>query len=44
VRWDVVHSQDIGFMGDLSVYMPFTSSSLIVSNFAVCGMPFFGWV
>jgi hypothetical protein len=24
----------------LSVYIPFTSSSLIVSNFALCGMPF----
>jgi len=33
-------SQDIRFMGGLSVYMPFTSSSLIVSNFALCGMPF----
>ena len=33
-------SQDIRFMGGLSVYMPFTSSSLMVSNFAVCGMPF----
>ena len=40
----VIHSmgdsQDIRFMGSLSVYMPFTSSSLIVSNFALCGMPF----
>jgi NADH-ubiquinone oxidoreductase chain 5 len=27
-------------MGSLSVYIPFTSSSLIVSNFALCGMPF----
>ena len=34
------NSQDIRFMGGLSVYMPFTSSSLMVSNFAVCGMPF----
>ena len=33
-------SQDIRFMGGLSVYMPFTSSSLMVSNFALCGMPF----
>jgi NADH-ubiquinone oxidoreductase chain 5 len=33
-------SHDIRFMGSLSVYMPFTSSRLIVSNFAVCGMPF----
>jgi NADH-ubiquinone oxidoreductase chain 5 len=40
----VIHSigdsQDIRFMGGLSVYIPFTSSSLIVSNFALCGMPF----
>nr|WNL54479.1 NADH dehydrogenase subunit 5 [Amitermes cryptodon] len=40
----VIHSmgdsQDIRFMGSLSVYMPFTSSSLMVSNFALCGMPF----
>nr|YP_009351333.1 NADH dehydrogenase subunit 5 [Crenetermes albotarsalis]AQP29293.1 NADH dehydrogenase subunit 5 [Crenetermes albotarsalis] len=40
----VIHSmgdsQDIRFLGGLSVYMPFTSSSLMVSNFALCGMPF----
>nr|AMX22558.1 NADH dehydrogenase subunit 5 [Coptotermes acinaciformis raffrayi] len=40
----VIHSmgdsQDIRFMGGLSVYMPFTSSCLMVSNFALCGMPF----
>jgi len=40
----VIHSigdsQDIRFMGGLSIYMPFTSSSLIVSNFALCGIPF----
>jgi len=40
----VIHSigdsQDIRFMGGLSIYIPFTSSSLIVSNFAVCGIPF----
>nr|WNL54180.1 NADH dehydrogenase subunit 5 [Microcerotermes aff. subinteger] len=40
----VIHSmgdsQDIRFMGGLAVYMPFTSSSLMVSNFALCGMPF----
>ena len=39
----VIHSmgdsQDICFMGGLSIYMPFTSS-LMVSNFALCGMPF----
>ena len=34
------HSQDIRFIGGLSVDMPFTSSSLRVSNFALCGMPF----
>nr|QGA46886.1 NADH dehydrogenase subunit 5 [Reticulitermes tibialis] len=33
-------SQDIRFMGGLSVYMPFTSSCLMVSSFALCGMPF----
>jgi len=40
----VIHSigdsQEVRFMGGLSVYMPFTSSSLIVSKFALCGMPF----
>nr|ASM93509.1 NADH dehydrogenase subunit 5 [Reticulitermes speratus kyushuensis] len=40
----VIHSmgdsQDIRFMGGLSVYMPFTSSCLMVSSFALCGMPF----
>nr|AQP30108.1 NADH dehydrogenase subunit 5 [Microtermes sp. A TB-2017] len=40
----VIHSmgdsQDIRFMGGLSIGMPFTSSCLMVSNFALCGMPF----
>jgi NADH:ubiquinone oxidoreductase subunit 5 (subunit L)/multisubunit Na+/H+ antiporter MnhA subunit len=27
-------------MGSLSVYIPFTSSSLIVSNFTLYGIPF----
>nr|YP_010987443.1 NADH dehydrogenase subunit 5 [Macrotermes herus]WON65875.1 NADH dehydrogenase subunit 5 [Macrotermes herus] len=36
----MVDSQDIRFMGGLSVCMPFTSSCLMVSNFALCGMPF----
>jgi len=27
-------------MGGLSIYIPFTSSSLMVSNFALFGMPF----
>ena len=40
----VIHSigdnQDIRFIGGLSVYVPFTSLSLMVSNFALCGIPF----
>ena len=40
----VIHSmgdsQDIRFIGGLSIYRPFTSSSLMVSNFAICGTPF----
>jgi len=40
----VIHSigdsQDIRFMGGLSIYIPFTSSSLIVSDFALCGIQF----
>jgi NADH-ubiquinone oxidoreductase chain 5 len=39
----VIHSigdsQDICFIGVLSVYIPFTSI-LMVSSFALCGMPF----
>jgi NADH-ubiquinone oxidoreductase chain 5 len=42
---DVIHStgdsQDIRFIGGLSVYITFTSSRLIVHNFALCGIPFF---
>jgi NADH-ubiquinone oxidoreductase chain 5 len=33
-------SQYTCFIGGLSVYIPFTSSSLMLSNFALCGMPF----
>nr|URX53610.1 NADH dehydrogenase subunit 5 [Cryptotermes sp. 3 AB-2022a] len=33
-------SQDIRFMGNLSFQMPFTSVCLVVSSFALCGMPF----
>nr|URX54442.1 NADH dehydrogenase subunit 5 [Cryptotermes penaoru] len=33
-------SQDIRFMGNLSIQMPFTSVCLAVSSFALCGMPF----
>jgi NADH-ubiquinone oxidoreductase chain 5 len=32
--------EDIGFMGGLSIYTPFTSSCLMVSKFALCGIPF----
>jgi len=39
----VIHSmgdsQNIRFVGGLSLYIPFTSSSLIVSDFALCYMP-----
>jgi NADH-ubiquinone oxidoreductase chain 5 len=33
-------SQGICFIGGVSVYIHFTSSSLMVSNFALCGLPF----
>jgi NADH-ubiquinone oxidoreductase chain 5 len=33
-------SQDIRFIGGLAPCIPFTSSCLIVSNFALCGIPF----
>nr|YP_010598415.1 NADH dehydrogenase subunit 5 [Deroplatys truncata]UIX55359.1 NADH dehydrogenase subunit 5 [Deroplatys truncata] len=40
----MIHSmknlQDIRFMGNLVMFMPFTSSCFMVSNFALCGMPF----
>ena len=40
----VIHSmgdsQNIRFMGGLSVCMPFTSSCLMVSNFALCRILF----
>nr|YP_010946863.1 NADH dehydrogenase subunit 5 [Rhabdoblatta similsinuata]WGO57620.1 NADH dehydrogenase subunit 5 [Rhabdoblatta similsinuata] len=40
----VIHSmkdsQDIRFMGNMSFQMPLTSSCLMISNFALCGMPF----
>ena len=40
----VIHSmgdsQDIRFVGGLSVCMPFTSLSLMVSNFTLCAIPF----
>nr|YP_010946447.1 NADH dehydrogenase subunit 5 [Calolamprodes beybienkoi]WGO57165.1 NADH dehydrogenase subunit 5 [Calolamprodes beybienkoi] len=33
-------SQDIRFMGSISLQMPLTSSCLSISSFALCGMPF----
>nr|ASM82677.1 NADH dehydrogenase subunit 5 [Rhombodera latipronotum]ASY98644.1 NADH dehydrogenase subunit 5 [Rhombodera valida] len=40
----VIHNmknfQDIRFMGNLSIFMPLTSTCFMVSNFALCGMPF----
>nr|AVN67491.1 NADH dehydrogenase subunit 5 [Panchlora nivea] len=40
----VIHSmkdsQDIRFMGNMSFQMPLTSTCLMISNFALCGMPF----
>uniref|UniRef100_UPI00300374CD NADH dehydrogenase subunit 5 n=1 Tax=Theopompa ophthalmica TaxID=2908871 RepID=UPI00300374CD len=40
----VIHNmsnfQDIRFMGGLSLFLPFTSSCFMISNFALCGMPF----
>nr|ASY98321.1 NADH dehydrogenase subunit 5 [Theopompa milligratulata] len=40
----VIHNmsnfQDIRFMGSLSLFLPFTSSCFMISNFALCGMPF----
>nr|YP_010827567.1 NADH dehydrogenase subunit 5 [Raptrix fusca]WFD61163.1 NADH dehydrogenase subunit 5 [Raptrix fusca] len=32
--------QDIRCMGNMSICMPFTSTCLMISNFALCGMPF----
>jgi len=34
------HSQDLRFIGNLGISMPLLSSSLIVSNLALCGSPF----
>jgi NADH-ubiquinone oxidoreductase chain 5 len=36
----VKDAQDIRFMGNLSIQIPFTSVCLGVSSFALCGMPF----
>nr|WAX39214.1 NADH dehydrogenase subunit 5 [Anaplecta sp. 7 ZQW-2020] len=32
--------QDIRYMGCLSMYIPITSSCMVISNLALCGMPF----
>nr|ASM82755.1 NADH dehydrogenase subunit 5 [Hestiasula sp. FS-2017] len=37
---NVKNFQDIRFMGSLSIFMPLTSTCFMVSNFALCGMPF----
>nr|ASY97970.1 NADH dehydrogenase subunit 5 [Spilomantis occipitalis] len=37
---NVMNFQDIRYMGNLSIFMPLTSSCFMVSNFALCGMPF----
>nr|ASY98217.1 NADH dehydrogenase subunit 5 [Pseudovates chlorophaea] len=37
---NVKNFQDIRFMGNLSIFMPLTSACFMVSNFALCGMPF----
>uniref|UniRef100_UPI0030027733 NADH dehydrogenase subunit 5 n=1 Tax=Arria pura TaxID=2908859 RepID=UPI0030027733 len=37
---NMLNFQDIRFMGNLSIFMPLTSTCFMVSNFALCGMPF----
>nr|QXF68524.1 NADH dehydrogenase subunit 5 [Stagmatoptera biocellata] len=37
---NVKNFQDIRYMGSLSIFMPLTSACFMVSNFALCGMPF----
>lgn len=34
------HSQDLRFIGNISLQTPFIRSSLVVSNLALCGSPF----
>nr|ALO71039.1 NADH deshydrogenase subunit 5 [Pselaphinae sp. 6 EF-2015] len=36
----MMNCQDIRFMGGIIVFMPITSSLFIISNLALCGMPF----
>nr|YP_009945220.1 NADH dehydrogenase subunit 5 [Pliacanthopus bimaculatus]QOE17727.1 NADH dehydrogenase subunit 5 [Pliacanthopus bimaculatus] len=37
---NVKNFQDIRFMGGLTLFMPVTSTCFMISNFALCGMPF----
>nr|ASY98074.1 NADH dehydrogenase subunit 5 [Brunneria borealis] len=37
---NVKNFQDIRFMGNLCLFMPLTSACFMVSNFALCGLPF----
>nr|AVE15605.1 NADH dehydrogenase subunit 5 [Theopropus elegans] len=37
---NVKNFQDIRFMGNLSIFMPLTTTCFMVSNFSLCGMPF----
>ena len=34
------HSQDLRFMGNLSIQIPLTTSCLLIANLALCGRPF----
>nr|YP_010827554.1 NADH dehydrogenase subunit 5 [Callibia diana]WFD61150.1 NADH dehydrogenase subunit 5 [Callibia diana] len=37
---NVSNFQDIRYMGNMTMFMPFTSTCFMISNFALCGMPF----
>nr|YP_010146921.1 NADH dehydrogenase subunit 5 [Amorphoscelis hainana]QQP01150.1 NADH dehydrogenase subunit 5 [Amorphoscelis hainana] len=37
---NVKNFQDIRFIGSLTIFMPVTSTCFMISNFALCGMPF----
>jgi NADH-ubiquinone oxidoreductase chain 5 len=39
MRHTIKDSQDIRFVGNLSIQIPFTSVCLSVSSFALCGIP-----
>nr|AOY39468.1 NADH dehydrogenase subunit 5 [Cerophytidae sp. BMNH 900085] len=36
-----LENQDIRFLGSMFIYMPMTSTLFILSNFSLCGIPFF---